>query len=244
MYLEALYEAIRVRLNDAHTSNIGIVGLPGSGKTTISNNLGIYLGEQGIAAVHWEGDMYSTSSREQRTKVIEEEFREKKRRGLPIDPDWPRKAYHYNIHLLVEHLNNFKNRKDFVASGLCHPKRKSLDLDVAVQFDSPNSINIIMEGQTVRYKGNPTWVLADWALLTKQGIREHLDLLIYVGASYAIRAERIRKRLLGLPKPINLEEDLFKSIEPSQIRDFEVYPERTHILIDNNDYENPQIIRC
>jgi|SRR3989344_2942025 len=244
MNFEELYTQIRKRLDDSVSSTIGLVGLPGSGKTTMSVNLGRYLSTQNIAAVPWEGDIYSTSSRANRTAVIQREFRDRVAVGLPIDPNWPRNAYHYNIPLMIEHFDKLKKREDFLANGLCHPKRKSIDLGIEVHFPNQRETDIRFEDDLLHYEGDETWILADFALLTKRGIREHLDLLVYVDAPYDVRADRIRTRLQNLPIPIIREENLSRSIEESQTHDFDVNPEVAQIVIDNTDFNNPRIVRA
>jgi dephospho-CoA kinase len=240
---QQIHEAIRSKLKSEETSLVGLVGLPGSGKSTLSRVLALDAKYSGLAAIPWEGDIYSTSSRENRTEIIRQEFYNKLNEGLPIDPDWPRKAYDYNIPLLVEHLAKLKNRTSFSAGGLCHPKRKSLDLEVAVDFSDKEYVNLKIDGECTSYDGKPTWFIVDWALLTKNGIKERLDRIVYVKADYFERAARIRRRLSGLPLPLILDEDLFKSIEESQVRDFNIKEEVADIIIDNNDYNNPKIVK-
>lgn len=245
MDFKELYEAVRARIATKPTIVIGIVGLPGSGKSIISTNLGSYLtSNQHIAAIPWEGDMYSTSSRENRTTMIKQHFKDKLAKGEAVDPDWPRLVYCYNFPLMVEHFDNFRRREGFSAKSLCHPKKKSLDLRVQVSFEDEKDTEVIMDEERKVYSGYSTWVLADFALLTKGGIREKLDVLVYIDAPYDVRAGRIRTRLQNLPQPLVLDEDLFKSIESSQARDFEVNPEFAQIVVDNTDYHKPRIIRA
>lgn len=244
MEFEELYVQIKNRVADSAMSTIGIVGLPGSGKSTMSVNLGRYLATRNIAAVPWEGDIYSTSDRSNRTAMIKANYKDRIAAGQQVDPNWPRTAYHYDLDLMIKHFDKLKRREDFSAKGLCHPKRKSLDLEVSVNFSDQRNMDVLFEDENFHYEGNSTWLLADFALLTKKEIRESLDVLVYVEAEYSIRADRIRRRLQSLPQPLTLEEDLFKSIESSQIRDFDVRPESCQILINNNDYDHPRIVRA
>lgn len=243
MIYEGLFRELRNFLDLDSDSLIALVGLPGSGKSTLSINFGKYAQEQqGIACIPFEGDIYSTSSRENRNAMIETHWRTPVREGGTIDPDWPRQAYHYNIPLLSEHLQKFKRRENFAARGLCHPKKKSLDLELQVKFLDYSTVDVKLDNEKSTYTGHPTWLLADWALFTKQGVREKFDTIVYVDASFDVRAARIQERLSKLPKPIKREEGLLESIEASQIHDFDIYPDLAHIVIDNNDYSNPKII--
>lgn len=238
-----LYEVIERRIGPKGTKVIGIVGLPGSGKSTLSANFAAYLSSHDVAAVPWEGDMYSTSDRANRTAMIKMHYRDKLNAGLPVDPDWSRQAYHYNLELMCRHFDKFRMREGFLSERLCNPKRKSLDLRVRVDFPDLRKTRVLFEQEKIDYEGGSTLFLADFALLTRSDMREKLDLLVYVGAPYNVRADRIRNRLSRLPAPLPLDEDILKSIEASQVRDFEVYPERAHIVIDNTNFNSPRIVR-
>lgn len=241
MVLEEIYGAIKSKV--PMSGNIGIIGLPGSGKSTFSFELQKYLSERNAAAIPWEGDIYSTSSRENRSAVMAPVI-SAKLQGIPYDKNWPERAYKYNIPLFSQHLQFFKRREEFSAFGLCHPKGKSLDMEVKVDFiDNPNKIRVKFDGTVSEYMGNEEYLLVDWALSTTEEIRRWLDFIIYVEADFDTRARRVKKRLLELPEPKTLDEQLFRDVEESQIVRYSVSQEFADIVLDNSDFLNRKLVR-
>lgn len=239
MVFETICDAINQRTKNNPKNIVGIIGLPGSGKSTLALELQNYFLKNNVAAVPWEGDIYSTSSRQNRSAVMSE-INSKRLNGGNYDNSWPGRAYHYNLPLLAQHLDFFKVGKNFSANGLCHPKRKSLDLSIEMQF-SENNIDVNFDGEKINYRGEKSLFLVDWALLTISSIRPKLDFTIYVNADFDVRAERVKKRLSELPEPKKLDEDFFRDVEEYQKIAFSVYPEFADLVLDNNNFSNRRI---
>lgn len=240
MVFEELHKQIAAKATKEVTV-IGISGMPGSGKTTLNNALGEHFRKEGYTVINWEADIYSTTSRDHRNKVMQE-VREKKEKNQPVG-DWPKEAYKYNFNLLRKHIQQLQNKESFSAENLCNPQTKNLDLKLHVTFS--DIIKITKEAEETEEQEHPQGkiiIFIDSSLLGTPELKDLFDMIIYLQASFETRFSRVAKRGRELKRPIIVQEDFFREVEESQTKEFNITPEYAHIIIDNENPENRKII--
>ena len=233
MVLNDLYEILKSRKNPKML--IGFTGFVGSGKTYFSREFAQFLNEKNINSIHFNMDVYNSSTRAERNLVIES-LKEN------YDKNWPRRAYPQDEILIKNHLTNIRESKSFSANNLCNPSTKELNFPIKFLFNGYSTIVKIGENEK-KYSGNNFWILCDGVKLIKY--KDYFDCLIFLKADYEIRFNRLLKRNNKLPSPAKIRKDLFDDLESNLIEEYKLHENNqdVDIIIDNNNFDNRTIIK-
>lgn len=242
MIFEEIYKLIRKKIPEKNqeTLLIGIYGMPGAGKSEFSKEFARYLEGKRLTVIHWNCDIYTKKSREQRDEVMKN-VRALKSIGQK-DLEWPLKAYGAHIDIAAEHMKKMKNRENFFAEGLCNHATKKLNLRLGVTFREKN-LEIVYDESVSLYDNQKVCFLIDWAFLGCKQLREKFDFLIFLKADFDTRLQRAKNRGLNLLKPIQVDEELFRDVDIYQGENFEINERYADVIIDNVDFNNRKMQR-
>ncbi|MDP2672769.1 MAG: hypothetical protein Q8O84_03070 [Nanoarchaeota archaeon] len=231
MVLNYLYE--KLRKNGKPKMMVGVTGFVGSGKTFFSKEFAQFLKEKNINAIHFNMDVYNSTTRTERNDIISS-------LNKKYDPFWPKKAYAQNSKLIKKHLTNINQEKSFSADNLCDPQTKELNYSIKFLFNKDSTIIKMGENEN-KYGGDNSWILCDGVKIMEY--KEFFDYIIFLDAKYITRFNRILDRNKKLPSPAKIQEILFKDVEEGLSRDHGLSEKHAQIIIDNNDFEDRKIIK-
>lgn len=230
MVFNEIYEILKKR--DKRKMMIGVTGFVGSGKTFFAKEFSEFLNKQNIDSIHFNMDIYNSTTRTERNEIISS--LDKK-----YDPYWPKKAYAQNSKLIKEHLTNIKQEKNFSANNLCDPQTKELNFKIKFLFNKDSTIVKIGENEN-KYAGN-NWILCEGVKVMEH--KEFFDCIIFLNADYSTRFNRLIERNKILASPAKIKENLFKDVEIGLSRDHNLTERDAHIIIDNDNFCNRNIIK-
>lgn len=231
MVFNELYELLIKK--GGQNKMIGITGFVGSGKTFFAKEFSKFLNKKNIDSVHFNMDIYNSTTRTERNEIISS--LDKK-----YDPFWPKKAYAQNHNLIREHLTSIKQERSFFADNLCDPLTKELNFSIDFSFNE-DYVAIKLGKEKNKYKKDNLLVLCDGVKIMEY--KEFFDYIIFLSADYAIRFNRLLERNKMLASPAKIKENLFKDVEEGLSRDHELSEKYAHIIINNNNFYNRQIIK-
>jgi len=242
MVYEELYKLIREikKEEPGEVVVVGFYGLPGSGKSFLNEGFSKYLSEKGISALSIDGDIYTSTSREDRNKVFD--YIRKLRSKGEDDPSWVGKAYRYNLDLMKKHIIKLKNKEGFNESGLCNPKTKNLNLSMGIQFVD-SEIEFSFGDNKKRYSNDRVWLLIDWAFLSTERLRDCFDIMIFVDSKFETRLKRVVEKGRNAKKPVLIEQRFFKDVDEYQSKEFGLDKEMADIIVNNNDFSDIKLTR-
>jgi uridine kinase len=104
-------------------------------------------------------------------------------------------------------------------------------------------VNVQNGSSSHHYQSNPLLFLTEGTRLQLPETRPLVDLIIYVDADADERAHRVDSRLRARPGNLSLDKHFFDATERYVIETLGVNKDDADIVIDNNDFTAPKILK-